>query len=103
MAMKSFDPLPDYKNYVKSVAGQQVNTTATGFMEFAPRDPVTQAKYSALSPTWEGVESTEKAVARGDFSLDSAETTRRELRQTNPVKETFAPAPIATSRNCVVQ
>ena len=101
MAMQTFDPLPDYKNYVKSVAGQ--NTTSTGFLEFAPRDPVAQAKYSALSPSWEGVESTEKAVARGDFSLDSAETTRRELRQSTPSKETFEPSPIATSRNCVVQ
>lgn len=52
----------------------------TGFLEFKPRDPETQKKYSALSPTWEGVESSERAVASGVYALDSAEATTQEKR-----------------------
>ena len=55
-------------------------TTPTGFMEFKPRDMETQVKYDAMSPSWEGVDSSMKAVERGDYALDSAETTTREKR-----------------------
>lgn len=55
-------------------------TTPTGFLEFAPRDPATQAKYSALSSTWEGVESSEKAVADGKFDLQKADATSQDKR-----------------------
>lgn len=96
--IKKFKTLDDYNRYVKALEGQgtycptiepqytQQYTSAQsrqepGFMYFKPRDEATQAKYSAMSKTWEGVESSEAAVARGDFSLDSAEATRRELRE----------------------
>jgi hypothetical protein len=65
-------------------------TTRTGFMEFKPRDMETQKKYDAMSPIWEGVESSMKAVERGDYSLDSAEKNRQDLRK--------APVPVATTR-----
>lgn len=52
----------------------------TGFMEFLVRDPEKQAKYSAMSPGWEGVASSEAAIARGDYDLDKAEKTREDLR-----------------------
>lgn len=65
------------------------STTPTGFLEFKPRDMETQRKYDAMSPNWEGIDSTNAAIARGDYSLDSAEATRRELRE----KEPKAPAP----------
>jgi hypothetical protein len=94
---RTFNTLEDYKQYTKSLESQGTycgtvdpqyapsykpgqNTTPTGFLEFRPRDPVTQAKYDALSKTWEGVESSEKAVASGLYSLDAAEATRQELR-----------------------
>ena len=64
-----------------------LNVTPTGFLEFQPRDMNTQRKYDALSPSWEGVESSHAAVARGDYSLDSAETTRRELREKIPPRQ----------------
>ncbi len=57
------------------------STTPTGFLEFKPRDMTTQRKYDAMSPAWEGIESTDAAIARGDYSLDSAEATRQELRE----------------------
>ena len=77
----------DYKDYVvsepakPSTAYNATSTIPTGFMEFKPRDMVTQTKYDAMSPSWQGVASSTAAVARGDYSLDSAETTRRELRE----------------------
>jgi hypothetical protein len=77
----------DYKDYVVSEPGKPssaynaATTTPTGFLEFKPRDMETQTKYDAMSPSWQGVASSTAAVARGDYSLDSAETTRRELRE----------------------
>lgn len=56
----------------------------TGFLEFKPRDPVAQAKYSAMSPTWEGIESSNKAIAAGVYDLDMADKMRRDLRAKNP-------------------
>jgi hypothetical protein len=104
----------NYKNYVVAVgkdskASSSYNaqsSTSSGFLEFKPRDMSTQSKYDAMSPVWEGVDSTEKAVARGDYSLDSAERTRSDLRKPVP-KLTFnnvAPAkPASILDNCVVQ
>ena len=94
---RTFNTLEDYKRYTQSLEAQGTycgevdpnyaevykpgqNTTRTGFLEFRPRDAKTQAKYDALSKTWEGVESSNKAIADGLFSLDSAEATRQELR-----------------------
>lgn len=86
--------LPDYENYLKALRGEKVgtvpntmyntkkNTTPSGFLEFKARDEVTQAKYDALSPAWEGVESSEKAIAQGYYDLDRAEKNRQELRKT---------------------
>jgi hypothetical protein len=99
-----------------STAYNASTTTRTGFMEFKPRDMATQAKYDAVSPTWQGIESTNAAIARGDYSLDSAEATRQELRaqyapkpreQPVSVPETKAPSFFeevrSTFGDCVVQ
>ena len=86
--------LKDYENYMKALRGEGVgtvpntmyntkrNTTETGFKEFKPRDEAAQAKYDALSPSWEGIESSEKAIAQGLYDLDRAEKNRAELRKT---------------------
>lgn len=82
----------NYGDYVAAVGNQSVpstaynaqTTTRTGFLEFKPRDMETQKKYDAMSPYWEGVESSIKAVERGDYSLDSAEKNRQDLRATRP-------------------
>ena len=50
------------------------------FMEFKPRDPVAQAKYSAMSSSWEGVQSSEAAIARGDYDLDKASKDRGDMK-----------------------
>jgi hypothetical protein len=102
----------NYNDYVTAVGKESKpstaynaqSTTFTGFLEFKPRDMATQVKYDAMSPTWEGVVSTEKAVARGDYSLDSAERNRTELRTTIPKLdfEKKKPEPSAYD-NCVVQ
>ena len=116
---KTFKTLGDYEQYLKSLEASGTycprpepvynipytkpveNHPPTGFLQFAPRDPVKQAKYSAMSPVWEGVASSEAAVARGDYSLDSAETTRRELRaQYTPSTRPMIPA---VSQTCVIQ
>ncbi len=116
--VKKFNTLDDYRRYTRSleeqgtycanvdpqysqrtIAGQ--NTMLTGFLEFRPRDPEKQAKYSAMSPTWEGVESSEAAVARGDYSLDSAERIRADLRGKRPPPA--VPQPVESSANCSIQ
>lgn len=93
--------IKQYSDYLKAIEGEappmtsvpstmyntQRNTTPTGFLEFQPRDMNTQRKYDALSPSWEGVQSSEAAVARGDYSLDSAEATRQELREKIPPRQ----------------
>lgn len=68
-----------------STAYNASTTTRTGFLEFKPRDMETQKKYDAMSPTWEGVESSMKAVERGVYSLDSAEKNRQDLRAQKPI------------------
>jgi hypothetical protein len=110
--------LKDYENYMKALRGEGVgtvpntsyntkrNTTESGFKEFKPRDEVGQAKYDALSPTWEGIESSEKAIARGDYDLDRAEKNRAELRKQTPkldfAKSGGQPQPEPTTSSCVV-
>lgn len=59
----------------------------TGFLEFKPRDPVAQSKYSAMSPSWEGIDSSNKAIASGVYDLDMADKTRKDLRAKNPPKQ----------------
>ena len=113
--MRTFATLDDYKQYVKSLENQGTycpnvdpqytaqykpgqTTTPTGFLQFQARDPVTQAKYSAMSSTWEGIESSEAAIARGDYDLDKAEKNRQELRSKQPVYKTPEP-----TWNCTIQ
>ncbi len=74
----TFKNLASYEDYVKSVGCLDIKYPAgttlveTGFKEFAARDPVTQAKYDAMSSTWEGVKPTEAAITRGLYDLDFA-------------------------------
>ena len=76
--MGTFKTLASYEDYAKSVGCMDikypVGTTLveTGFLEFAARDPPTQAKYDAMSSTWEGVKPTEAAITKGLYDLDSA-------------------------------
>lgn len=98
---KKFTTLDDYQRYLKSLEAQGTycpeveakytqaykpgtNTTPTGFLEFQARDPVAQSKYSAMSPTWEGIESSESAIAKGLYDLDKAEKNREDLRAKKP-------------------
>lgn len=89
----------NYGDYVVAVKGEvrpsssynATSTTPTGFLEFKPRDMATQRRFDAMSPAWEGVESSMKAVEQGLYSLDSAEKTRQELRAstTRPIIQTM--------------
>jgi len=69
-------------------------TTHTGFMEFKPRDMDIQRKYDAMSPDWEGVDSSMKAVEQGVYSLDSAEAIRQELRENVSVPDGTGPTTV---------
>ena len=103
-----FSTLADYRQYTKSLEEQGKycapvtpiyntqytpgeNRQGTGFMEFLPRDPAKQAKYSAMSPGWEGVASSEAAIARGDYDLDMAEKNREDLRAKRPQPKLLMP------------
>jgi hypothetical protein len=85
-------PLNDYQKYVAALK----NTTPTGFLEFKPRDEAAQAKYSAMSSSWEGIESSVAAIARGEYALDAAEPERlREAKKPQPEPK--------SSSSCVIQ
>jgi hypothetical protein len=90
--------LTQYAEYTHSLA---VHTPATGFKEFSPRDPVTQAKYDAMESSWQGVESSDKAIAQGLYKLDYAS----DDRSARPNKPPILPpaAPPKESGFCVVQ
>jgi hypothetical protein len=80
-----FDHYKDYvvatgKEAKPSSSYNASTTTRTGFLEFQPRDMGSQRKYDAMSPEWEGVESSDKAIAKGIYDLDKAEENRQELR-----------------------
>lgn len=77
------------------------NTTPSGFMEFKPRDRLTQAKYDAMSPGWEGEKSSTASIARGDYDLDKAETERTDLRSKKAVPKVAKPEPAPS--NCSIQ
>jgi hypothetical protein len=67
---------PHYADYMRSLEKNTtpggMMTTPTGFLEFKPRDSVTQARYDAMQDQWEGVKPSEAAIARGVFVLDYA-------------------------------
>lgn len=94
---RTFLTLNDYDDYVNALAKQGVmcsdseakvaqansgNYTPytknirmeTGFLEFAPKDPVTQAKYDAMSDAWQGSDASKKAVNDGLFKDSSRES-----------------------------
>lgn len=115
-----FNTLADYRQYTKSLEAQgtycapvtpiyntqytpKENPQRTGFLEFQPRDPAKQAKYSAMSPTWEGIASSEAAIARGDYDLDKAEKNRSDLKAQRAQPKLIMPQAPASSWNCSVQ
>jgi hypothetical protein len=118
--MRKFETLGDFKKYqdalgcreirpapyVEPIAGK--NTYQTGFLEFKPRDPETQARFDATSDQWEGVYASDAAVKRGLYIEDSAEPSRiREKKpqpmMAPPVSARAVPPPAKTNDLCVVQ
>lgn len=97
----------NYQGYVKALSSVD---HATGenqrgpFMEFKPRDPVTQSKTSAMSPSWEGVQSSEAAIARGDYDLDFASKPREDTKAKSPQPKLQMPGEAsAPAWNCSIQ
>jgi hypothetical protein len=121
---RTFTTLDDYKAYTRALENKGTycpddepqyatkynkvpSNQESGFMQFRPRDPATQNKYDAMSPAWEGVASSDADIARGDYSLDSAEANRDSLRK-NPQPKMYMPGeggpmPEPASSYCVVQ
>jgi hypothetical protein len=93
--------LPQYADYAQAL---DVHTPATGFKEFSPRDPETQAKYDAMQSTWQGVESSDKAIAAGLYKLDYASDDRSmRPKETPTLPQPTAPEPKKEEWFCVVQ
>jgi hypothetical protein len=93
-----------YLNALDSVEHTPGHAQRGPFMEFAARDPIAQAKYSAMSGKWEGIESSESAIARGDYNLDFASTTRDDMKAKKPQPKLEMPSgPPASSWNCSIQ
>jgi len=104
--MASQRPFASYRDYTLSIGPRREDTieTSTGFLEFQPRDPIAQAKYSATSPDWEGIASSEAAIARGDYDLDRAELKRLKPQvPPPPPPPTLPPPPPEPSWNCSIQ
>lgn len=105
--MASQRPFAAYRDYTIVPGGSHgAIRTPTGFLEFQPRDPISQAKYSATSPTWEGIASSEAAIARGDYDLDRAELTRLKQAPTpqpSPPPPPPLPPPQPPASNCSIQ
>lgn len=101
----------NYGEYVTAVGNESrpstsynaSTTTRTGFLEFKPRDMETQKKYDAMSPHWEGVDSSMKAVEQGVYSLDSAEKNRQDLRNKPIPAATTRPMIPTVSTSCSIQ
>jgi hypothetical protein len=91
--------LTQYAEYTRSLA---VHTPASGFKEFSPRDPATQAKYDAMESSWQGVESSDRAIAAGDYKLDYASDDRSSNQKKPLIMPPAAPPP-KQSWFCVVQ
>jgi len=91
--------LPQYADYTQALA---IHTPASGFKQFAPRDPETQAKYDAMQSTWQGVESSDKAIAAGLYKLDYASDDRSVRPKQTPILPPAAP-PKKEEGFCVVQ
>ena len=90
-----------YKRYLESLGKLY---THTGFLEFSPRDQETQSKYDAMQPTWEGVESSDKAIAKGLYALDHASDDRssKSTVKSIPIEKPAPTAPKESSWFCVV-
>jgi len=91
--------LPQYADYTTALA---IHTPASGFKQFAPRDPETQAKYDAMQSTWQGVESSDKAIAAGLYKLDYASDDRSVRPKQTPILPPASP-PKKEEGFCVVQ
>lgn len=94
-----------YQKYVQAL-GSTDYATGSGqrgpFLEFKPRDPATQAKQSAMSPTWQGVQSSEASIARGDYDLDFASKSREDTKAT-PSQPKLAMPGTEPVWNCSIQ
>lgn len=85
--VRYFQSLDDYKTFLNNLASSGrvcpdvsvpvarpeatvVDTPHTGYLEFLPRNRLEQSKYSAMSPSWEGQASTQRALDQGKFSAE---------------------------------
>jgi hypothetical protein len=93
-----------YLNALDAVEHTPGHAQRGPFMEFKPRDPAAQAKYSAMSGQWEGLESSEAAIARGDYNLDFASEKREDMKAKKPQPQPKPATPEAPAAwNCSVQ
>lgn len=92
-----------YLNALKSTDHATKEGQRGPFMEFQPRDPAAQARYSAMSGTWEGVQSSEKAIARGDYNLDFASEPREDTKAKKPQPKLVMPGEAPPTWNCSIQ
>lgn len=92
-----------YLNALKSTDYATKEGQRGPFMEFLPRDPVAQAKYSAMSSTWQGIESSEAAIARGDYNLDFASKPREDMNAKKIQPKLEMPKGEPSVWNCTIQ
>jgi len=75
-----------WEGYIKALGGQKPpkhsidlgvpfpttegNTISTGFVEWKTKNPAQQARYDAMSGSWEGVQASEAAAASSIYKPD---------------------------------
>jgi hypothetical protein len=92
--------LDQYAAYTRSLA---VQTPATGFKEFSPRNPEIHSKYDAMDSAWQGEESSNKAIASGVYALDYASDDRSKKPNQQLLPPKAAPPKKEETWFCVVQ
>lgn len=60
----SMDPVDLYQTSSSKIG-------VSGFLDLKPQNPGVQAKYDAMSGSWEGIRASEAAVKHGIFKADS--------------------------------
>lgn len=84
--IQSFQTLASYDAYAKSIGCTTkyppgTTLVETGFLEFAARDPKTQMRHDAMSPSWEGPKAAEAAITQGLYDLDFAKDARERAKK----------------------
>lgn len=65
------------KHNIDTLPFNTTSTVETGFLEWKPKNLDIQKKYDAMSPDWQGVQASEKAITAGEFDSSFSKTSSK--------------------------